>query len=216
MNLTVPIWATKGIEFWTLLSMILLRARPENLLEFGGGRSSTLLADYAHRFRKTYFCIEQSEHWAEKIRSDLRHMGIGSSGIRHAPVVPMPKGPNWYDPEQVRSVIGDHAFDLVFVDGPSGGGRNSPAGCDIIAHAARSARLAIVDDLQRPVCLKFFDRLAGRSPPHAQFYFIYRNQAIGLVSEPWAPIVSQSFDFLGLRAADRAEVDELAADPANA
>jgi hypothetical protein len=43
----VKIWATKGVHFWTLLGAILLKVRPDSILELGGGRSTTVLADYA-------------------------------------------------------------------------------------------------------------------------------------------------------------------------
>lgn len=211
-----PMWATKGIEFWTLFSCILLRTQPESLLEFGGGRSSTYMADYAARSRKPFVCIEQSDIWANKIRSDLKFMDIPQGSVKHAPTVKMDRGPDWYDPAVVKAAIGDRAFDLVFVDGPSGGGRNSPIGCDIILRAARSARLQFVDDVQRPVCLKFFDRMAARVDPAAHFYFIYRRQAIAFASAEFAETIAACFDFLGLKRAERAEVDVLAADPANA
>jgi predicted O-methyltransferase YrrM len=196
----LKIWGTKGGAFWTLLGAILLRARPASILEFGGGRSTTVLADYAVRQRVPLLCIEQSDEWRRKIEDDLRFMHIHRAGlVHHVPLAPTgSRGPGWYDPARVRALLAGRAFDLVFLDGPQGGARRNPEGQAVVAEAAREARLIIVDDVHRPYNLAVFRRLTERMGPRSHFYFTYGNNLLGLASEVWEPVVRSSLRHLEL------------------
>lgn len=196
----MTIWGTKGIAFWTFLGAVLLRARPGSILEFGGGRSTTVLADYAVRAKVPLLCIEQSAEWARKIEDDLQFLHIHRPGIvRHAPVRPGADGaPGWYDMDAVRGALAGRAFDMVFLDGPQGGTRKNAEGQAIVAEASRSARLIVVDDVHRPYNLNFFRRLTERMGPGSRFFIAYGNNLLGIASAEWAPILRTTLRFLDL------------------
>lgn len=195
------IWATKGPEFWALLSAILLHTKPETILELGGGRSTTFLADYAWRNKKRMVTFEQSEEWYRKISEDLRCMGITREIAYHLPLdetsIP-PSRPFWYDYTRARRLIGRAVWDLVFLDGPQRNARRNPRGQELIAKAAREARLIIVDDVHRDYNMTQFMELARRFPPDGLFFYGYSRNRLGIAAGEWAPIVRSCFEFLAI------------------
>lgn len=194
---TVRVWSTKGIDFWSLLSAILIKAQPDSILELGGGRSTTFLADYGARYRKRSVTFEQSEEWHRKIHADLGAMGLTSKHVHHLPL-DQTLTPPWYDLARARALLGSRAFDFVFVDGPQGGGRRNVEGQKLIVHAARAARLIVVDDTHRPYNLELFNQLAERFPPDGHFHYRYRNNWLAIGAGEWAPLVQECFGFLGM------------------
>ena len=193
------IWCTKGVSFWALLSAILIKTRPNSILEFGGGRSTTFLADYAFRFQKEGMTIEESKLWQRKITDDLKFMDLQGYSVHLAPLTTETEPP-WYDFAVVESLIGHRTFDLVFVDGPARmTHRCNPRGQNIIRTAARDARLIICDDVQEPHDLDFFWELTRRYPASGKFFYHYgRNViAIGGAAE-WADVIKGCFEFLGM------------------
>jgi len=206
----VPIWATKGVAFWGLLAALLVRLGPESILELGGGRSTTFLADYGARHRKLAVTIEQSEVWHAKIVSDLAFMGLRRHHVHHVPLDPA-MTPPWYEEARVRAILKHRAFDMVFVDGPQGEARRNRQGTAIVARAAREARLVIVDDVHRSYNDAVFRRLAARMPPDGIFYWRYGRNLLAIAAvAAWAPVVADAFEGLGLAYA-RSAVPEAAA-----
>jgi hypothetical protein len=196
-NPKTRIWATKGISVWALLSAILIRTRPESILEFGGGRSTTFLADYSFRFKKRGVTIEESEVWRKKILNDLSFMQIQGYPVHLAPLS-MDADRPWYDLDIVDRVVDGFAFDLVFIDGPAYMPyRNNLRGQSTIRAAAREARLVICDDVQQPDDLEFFMDLATRFPTEGKFFYQYNKNVIALAAAPeWSSIVKDCFEFL--------------------
>ncbi|MEX0853633.1 MAG: hypothetical protein WD036_10195 [Bauldia sp.] len=195
----VRVWFTKGISFWAALSTILVKAQPNSVLEFGGGRSTTFLADYVEDFGKVGITIEQSDVWHKKIKDDLKFMAVKNYAVHHVPVTATPMGPAWYDFAEVSRLIGDRTFDMVFVDGPVGEGRRNPHGQEIIAKAARKARLIIVDDVHRGPNLRFFSTLTHGFAREGTFFCCYRQNLIALAAAAeWIPVVRDTFQFLNL------------------
>ena len=196
----VRIWGTKGIHFWALLGAVLVKARPESILELGGGRSTTFLADYAFRARVPCVSIEQSEAWYRKIAADLRFMNVRGQHVHHVPVTRAGDGERWYDLAAVERLVGGRAFDLVFVDGPQGGARRSARGQALVPRAARDARLVVVDDVHRPYNLAFFEDLARRFPPNGRFFlsYGYGSNLLAMATAEWRGVVRSSLRFLDL------------------
>jgi predicted O-methyltransferase YrrM len=194
----VKIWETKGIHFWTVFGAILVKARPESILEFGGGRSTTLLADYASRARIRSVTIEQSEVWYRKIVSDLQFMSVRGTHVHHVPLTRPDADVPWYDFEAAQRLLGERAFDLVFVDGPVGESRRNRRGQALVAKAARDARLIVVDDLHRPYNLAYFNELTARFPAHGRLFHRYPvgQNVIGIGAGEWAGLVRSCFEFL--------------------
>jgi hypothetical protein len=193
------IWCTKGVSFWALLSAILVKTRPNSILELGGGRSTTFLADYAFRFQKEGVTIEESKLWQQKISDDLRFMDVKGYSVHFAPLTGDSDSP-WYDFTVVENVIGDRAFDLVFIDGPARmPHRLNARGQNIIRSAARDARLIICDDVQEPHDLDFFHELTSRFPANGRFFYHYGHNVIAIgATVEWADVVESCFEFLGI------------------
>ncbi|MBA3519429.1 MAG: class I SAM-dependent methyltransferase [Rhizobiales bacterium] len=190
------IWGTKGVPFWALLGAILVKARPESILELGSGRSTTFLADYAFRAGVRCVSIEQSGIWHRKVTNDLRFMNVIGNYVHHVPVSRAAGGQAWYDLEKMERLIRSQAFDLVFVDGPQGGARRSRSGQALLRRAARNSRLIIVDDVHRPYNLAFFNELAARFPEDGRFFYRYKNNFVAIAADEWRSLVRSCFDFL--------------------
>lgn len=193
----VRIWNTKGPSFWALLSAILIKTQPRSILELGGGRSTTFLADYAHRYRRTSLTIESSDVWRRKIESDLKCMNVVGKYVEYVPLR-KEKPVSWYDPDLFRNAVAGRTFDLLFVDGPSGESRCHENGQAIIRDLARSARIVIVDDTNRDYNLKFFSEVSATYPQECIFAFRYFNLLHICVAPEWRDLVAECFDFLGL------------------
>jgi hypothetical protein len=197
-TMAMRIWATKGISFWAMLSAILIKTNPKSILEFGGGRSTTFLADYAFRFKKLGVTIEESEAWHKKILNDLSFMDIQGYAVHLAPLSKGNTNLPWYDFDIVDRVIDGRAFDLVFIDGPAYMPyRSNLRGQSTIRAAAREARLVICDDVQQPDELKFFIDLTMRFPTQCKFFYRYNKNVIALAgASEWASVIKDCFEFL--------------------
>lgn len=192
------IWTTQGVRFWTLLGAILVKARPNSILELGSGRSTTFLADYAFRARIRSVSIEQSEIWYRKVTNDLRFMSVSGKYVYHVPVSRDAEGQTWYDIDTMKQLLRGRAFDMVFVDGPEGKARRSVNGQAVVRRAARNARLIIVDDVHRPYNRSFFNKLAARFPEDGRFFYRYNSNCVGIAAGEWRGLVRSCFDFLGM------------------
>lgn len=193
------VWATKGAEFWALFAAILQKTKPESLLELGGGRSTTFLADYAFRQEKVLVTFEQSEEWWHKLRADLRFMGLPEKTVFHLPLDERSR-PFWYDIRQAKKLLTRATWDFVLIDGPQRNARRNRTGQRLIAEAVRQARLVIVDDVHRDYNHDQFLALAGQMKNAQRFYYRYnRDQnVIALAAADWAPLVQQCFTFLDI------------------
>lgn len=194
------IWGTKGISFWGALSAILVKAQPESILEIGGGRSTTFLADYAFRFNKECMTIEESKVWQRKIANDLKCMNIRDFQVHHVPLT-SEASDIWYDFDVITRLIGNRTFDLVFVDGPSHmPWRDNVRGQRIVKAAAAKTRLLIVDDVHDRQILSFFHELVQQIPNGARFYYAYRERnVLGIACAPeWRELVKDSLEFMNM------------------
>jgi hypothetical protein len=191
------IWCTKGVAFWAVLSAILIKTCPNSILELGGGRSTTFLADYALRFQKEGLTIEESKLWHRKITDDLKFMSLEGYSVELVPLT-IRTQPPWYDFDSVERLIGGRAFDLVFIDGPAHmAHRCNPRGQGIIRMAARDARLIICDDVQQPAELHFFGELTERFPANGKFFYHYGHNVIAIAgASAWADVIMGCFEFL--------------------
>jgi len=191
------VWATKGAEFWALLAAILQKTKPESLLELGGGRSTTFLADYAFRQEKILVTFEQSEEWWQKIRADLRFMGLPEKTVFHLPLDDRSR-PFWYDIRQAKKLLTRATWDFVLIDGPQRNARRNRTGQRLIAEAVQKARLVIVDDVHRDYNHDQFSALSGQMPNAKRFYYRYNRDlnVIGFATSEWASTVEDCFSFL--------------------
>ena len=149
----VNVWGTKGFQFWTFLSLLLLKSNCSSILELGSGRSTITLAEYAY-FRKARFVsIETSPRWFNKTRYELRLLGVPDNLVH---LLDWDSSGNWYKIEQFRETIGDEAnFDFALIDGPnqsdgkSRGIRDNGPALVEIRRSIYEADIVIVDDVHR-------------------------------------------------------------------
>ncbi len=174
--LPTKVWATKGFEFWTFLSLLLLKSNCSRILELGTGRSSITLAEYA-KFRNAHLtCVETDEPWFNKLRLDLHHLKLPTTALQ---LIPLDRSTGWYDLEQFRSATGTTSFDFLFVDGPnapagnSRGIRNSQHAINEIRTCGRNAEVIIVDDVHRRHILDTLDRFLIDPSRYDKWFYHY-------------------------------------------
>lgn len=199
VQVTSPVWFTKGVAFWGLLSSILLKVKPDSLLEFGSGRSTTFLAEYANAHGKLLISIEQSQLWHQKVSADLAFMDINQDYVKHVPLAPEDDGEIWYARDQFKKLVAAHRFDFVLVDGPEGDKRKSRMGQSLIADACCEAKIILVDDVHRDHNLDFFLTLISQRPEWTTFYYSYGPNELAIGADgSIADIINGTFDFLNL------------------
>ena len=175
--LPTNVWGTKGFEFWTFLSLLLLKSNCSRILELGTGRSSITLAEYA-KFRNAHLtCVETDQQWFNKLRLDLRHLGLPTTALQ---LIPLDRSAGWYGLEQFRAAMRTTSFDFLFVDGPnesmgnSRGIRNSELGIGEIRACGRNAEVIIVDDVHRRHILDTLDGILVNPSQYDKWFYHYR------------------------------------------
>lgn len=161
-SLGLKTFGTKSFEFWTLLAVTLWSIRPRSIVELGSGRSTLYLADYAMNEGLPFASIEQNGRWARRIRLALRAGLIDPTCVHHVPVVG-----DWYDAARLDRLV-PGGCEMVFVDGPVGVqeslGSGDRAGMTArlwLIRLAATAKVVVVDDVQRPENLTLCDELAA-------------------------------------------------------
>lgn len=96
------------------------------IVECGAGISTVYIASLLKQIGETdrmLYSIDHDENWLSIIRKQLEDNDLeGFVKLIHAPLVHsdycQDETQTWYDPEKIRSVIGNETIDLLFVDGP--------------------------------------------------------------------------------------------------
>ena len=65
-------WETKSYEIWLVLQNLLYLLKPKTLLEFGSGRSTNYLAEYALKFGAKFISIEEHFYYCLKVNLTLK------------------------------------------------------------------------------------------------------------------------------------------------
>src|ERR1700719_1385838 len=179
LSITPPakVWGTKGFQFWTFLSLLLMHSNCSRLLELGSGRSTITLAEYA-RFRKARFIsLETSLQWFNKARLELRCLGLPDNPVR---LLDWEPGGTWYDVAQFRAAVcTEGGFDFVFIDGPnhwegnSRGIRDSDLGMREIRSCAQNADIVVVDDVHRRHIFDTVDRILTEPDQYDKWVYDY-------------------------------------------
>ena len=176
LQLPKGVWGTKGFTFWTLLSVLLVHARPKNILELGSGRSTSILADYANAYDAGFTSLETDRAWYNKACLDILYLNIKKQYVH---LIGPNKAGTWYDVEAFRKFVNTGTpFDFIFVDAPnnargrSNGIRNSPEGLREIKDCARDCAVMIVDDIHRRHLFESMDEML--SADYEKYYYDYR------------------------------------------
>lgn len=193
------IWPTKDFEFWVLLELLLLKARPHSIVEFGSGRSTFVLAGYAHKQRATLASIEDNPHFVRKVRAGLDGALLPSGYVHLAKI----SHDRWYDVRAVRRAI-PKPPDMLLIDGPyaavSGGLRYSPVALTFYRECMATVRLLIVDDVDRKAEYDMAMELVASSSLTERYFIKDTGGAIACIAVPpdLAPDCQQILQFLNL------------------
>jgi predicted O-methyltransferase YrrM len=145
-------WATKSYEVWLVLQTELYLVRPRSLVEFGSGRSTSYLAEYAYKMGAQLTSIEEHAHYTKKANRLLRDSFLPDKYVHHVPV-----HNGWYDETKVSRLLQslDSPIDFILIDGPSEvgtGDRASRCFKKCVVPLLDSVKIAVVDDVHRPEC----------------------------------------------------------------
>jgi predicted O-methyltransferase YrrM len=108
-----------------ILNEIMINGR-KVIVECGAGISTIYIASLLKQIGeedRVLYSIDHDENWLSIIRRELEKKNLtGYVKQIHAPLTAseycMDETLTWYDPEVIRSVIGNTQIDLLFVDGP--------------------------------------------------------------------------------------------------
>jgi predicted O-methyltransferase YrrM len=177
LKIPASAWPTKGFEFWTFLSLLLLYAKPRSILELGSGRSTSILADYANTYNRIFTSLETDEAWYNKATLDLVCLGIRRKQVH---LIRFGESGRWYDIEQFKKLTDTPVpFDFVFVDAPNTGKgksigyRDFPEGLTEIKARARQCQTMIVDDIHRNHVFETIDKMLSAPDDYEKYYYDY-------------------------------------------
>ena len=150
LRLGRKIWPTKDVGFWVMMELLLLKTRPRCIAEFGSGRSTSVLAGYAHTRGADFFSFEDNAAFVRRVRAGLHGALLPSHYVHHAKIT----ADRWYDVGVIKRTM-TNPPDLLFIDGPSvvtsAGLRDCPAAIACYRDFMPSVRILMVDDIDRPV-----------------------------------------------------------------
>ena len=171
------VWGTKGFEFWTYLSLLLLYAQPKSILELGSGRSTSFLGDYAQAHKAKFASVETDSSWYNKSAYDLFSMGTKEKQVH---LIPIDAGTRWYDLDQFRNVSRPLApIDFLLIDAPndptgnSHGFRDSEVGVREINGCAQECQVMIVDDIHRKHVFETIDKMLPAPGEFEKYFYDY-------------------------------------------
>ena len=144
-------WATKSYEVWLILQNLLYLTRPQALVEFGAGRSTNYLAEYAAKFSATLVSFEQNLPFCRKVNTCLKLSFLPSDAVKYAPIKK-----DWYDLDVVKKHLSElQDIDFLFLDGPVGfdeENRGSQKFYTEVVPYLKKLKLVVIDDVQYKEC----------------------------------------------------------------
>jgi hypothetical protein len=123
----------------------LFLARPEKILEFGSGRSTNYLAEYAEKMNVEFISIEHSWYYYMKVKTGLKLLFLDSEHVKYVPM-----DGDWYDIKKLdRFLAGYDNIDFLFVDGPNNlpdDVRDPQVFYDYVTGKLKNIRMVFIDD----------------------------------------------------------------------
>ena len=141
-------WPTKPLEFWTILNLILIKTKPDSILELGSGRSTFYLYEYAIQYNKKLESVEHNRTFLKFIQKGLKSVfGKNYNFINFAPIKI-----DWYDTSKITT-----DFDFLFIDGPNSHSflrnnastRSSEKAIEFLKDKVNNCKIIIIDDTQK-------------------------------------------------------------------
>lgn len=96
----------------------------KSIIEFGSGISTVILAKFIveNKLDAKIISIEDNKSWCDFIASQLEKYNCNQVvTLHHIPLMKNSSEVLWYDKNEVAKVVNNQKFDLILVDGPSGG-----------------------------------------------------------------------------------------------
>jgi hypothetical protein len=112
-------------------------------LECGSGLTTLVLAALGVETH----ALEHDALWAEHVRTRLRHHGLTSAVVHHAPLRSGGTA-DWYDWRTALPI--DSRFQFVVCDGPPGSTRGGRTGIEEVRHLMARGAVILLDDTARP------------------------------------------------------------------
>ena len=95
-----------------MMELLLLKTRPRCIAEFGSGRSTSVLAGYAHTRGADFFSFEDNAAFVRRVRAGLHGALLPSHYVHHAKIT----ADRWYDVGIIKRTM-TNPPDLLFIDG---------------------------------------------------------------------------------------------------
>ena len=151
-------WITKPFEFWAILNLILIKTKPESILELGSGRSTFYLYEYAIKYNKKLESVEHNSAYLRFIQKGLKSVfGKNYNYINFVPIKD-----DWYDSSKIKP-----NFDFLFIDGPNVNSflrtniskRSSKKAVEFLRDKIKNCKIVIIDDTDRPLIVDLINNL---------------------------------------------------------
>jgi len=111
------VWPTKPFIFWLLLQNLLFLIEPKKILEFGSGRSTNYLSEYAFKNGAEFVSIEHNVYYYLKVKLGLKLSFLNPAHIKFVPLVG-----DWYKISKLNKFLEHYKnIELLFLDGPTNG-----------------------------------------------------------------------------------------------
>ena len=152
-------WKTKPLEFWTLLNLMLLKIKPNSILELGSGKSTYFFFEYASQNNINLQSIEHNKSYFDYLSKILNSFfGKNLNYLTYAPIIN-----DWYDVNKINT-----KFDFLFIDGPNlisknkinKSIRNSNIAISFLKNNINQCKLIIIDDTHRSEILDLIDKIS--------------------------------------------------------
>ncbi len=151
-------WPTKPLEFWIILNLILIKTKPDSILELGSGRSTYHLYEYVIKYKKKLESVEHNWTYFKIIKKGLSHIfGKNYDYINFVPIKH-----DWYDYSKIST-----KFDFLFIDGPNKNSflkdnnsiRSSKKAIKFLNNKVNKCKIIIIDDTHKEDVINLVNNL---------------------------------------------------------
>lgn len=151
-------WATKSYDVWVLLQNILFLVRPKKILEFGAGRSTNYLSEYAFKNNAEYISIEHTLYYYFKIKEGLKLSFTNTEYLKYVPL-----DVDWYNIKILDKFLKNYDdIDFFYLDGPTNclnKRRDPQLFYDYILPKLKNIKVILIDDTQWSHGIQTADKL---------------------------------------------------------
>ena len=181
--------STLGLKALRYLIKIIDHVRPQNVLEFGSGLSTQLMASlFVEQDNTHLYSIDHSKHYLDKTRQRLHQ--YPNTHLIHAPITRYYFQGRYfasYDPAWTNQIPAGVKFDLVIIDGPPGFSFGREAPLYQAQPFLHSNSVILLDDSNRPPeqeALSHWVKVWGRALTSLHFPDLDKGLSILMLDEP--------------------------------